>query len=255
MVSADRQTIMEANRSLRNIKTELETLLEKGVIDETVYDNIHAALPEESPLSGPLRRATSSNATPVQSNTASPAPTKAFANLDINSKSPAPPSYDDTPPPSLPSRKTNTKPIVAHARALYKYQGSDDRDVSFEKDDKISVFEYMNQDWWMGQNHRTGKEGIFPRNYVFVEREEKAPVQPLYGYPTQQAQSSNGPPQQRNPYHADNPEVAISEDGGSSSHDTSKYQQHGKKFGKKLGNAAIFGAGATIGGKIVNGIF
>jgi hypothetical protein len=29
----------------------------------------------------------------------------------------------------------------------------------------------------------------------------------------------------------------------------------GKKFGKKLGNAAIFGAGATIGGKIVNGIF
>jgi len=29
----------------------------------------------------------------------------------------------------------------------------------------------------------------------------------------------------------------------------------GKKFGKKLGNAAIFGAGATIGGNIVNSIF
>jgi len=29
----------------------------------------------------------------------------------------------------------------------------------------------------------------------------------------------------------------------------------GKKFGKKLGNAAVFGAGATIGGKIVNSIF
>ena len=107
----------------------------------------------------------------------------------------------------------------------------------------------------MGQNLRTGKEGIFPRNYVLVEKEEKAPVQPLYGYPAQQAQNRNGPPQQRNPYNADNPEVAISEGSGQSSHNSDKYQQHGKKFGKKLGNAAIFGAGTAIGGKIVNGIF
>jgi hypothetical protein len=35
----------------------------------------------------------------------------------------------------------------------------------------------------------------------------------------------------------------------------SKLEAGGKKFGKKLGNAAIFGAGASIGGKIVNGIF
>jgi len=35
----------------------------------------------------------------------------------------------------------------------------------------------------------------------------------------------------------------------------SKLGKNGEKFGKKLGNAAIFGAGATIGGKIVNGIF
>ena len=35
----------------------------------------------------------------------------------------------------------------------------------------------------------------------------------------------------------------------------SKGQEQGKKFGKKLGNAAIFGAGATIGGNIVNSIF
>jgi LAS seventeen-binding protein 1/2 len=36
---------------------------------------------------------------------------------------------------------------------------------------------------------------------------------------------------------------------------TSKLEEHGKKFGKKMGNAAIFGAGATIGSNIVNGIF
>lgn len=35
----------------------------------------------------------------------------------------------------------------------------------------------------------------------------------------------------------------------------SKVEEGGKKFGKKLGNAAIFGAGATIGGNIVNSIF
>jgi hypothetical protein len=35
----------------------------------------------------------------------------------------------------------------------------------------------------------------------------------------------------------------------------SKGGEMGKKFGKKLGNAAIFGAGATIGGNIVNSIF
>ena len=33
------------------------------------------------------------------------------------------------------------------------------------------------------------------------------------------------------------------------------FDDRGKKFGKKLGNAAIFGAGATIGGNIVNSIF
>lgn len=237
------------------MEQELENLLEKGVIDETVYDNIHAALPEESPLSGPLRRATSSNSTVTQSTHAISPPTNAFSNLDVKAKSPAPPSYDETPPPSLPTRKTNAKPIVAHARALYRYQGADERDVSFEKDDKISVFEYMNQDWWMGQNLRTGVEGIFPRNYVFVEHEEKAPVQPLYGYPQQTQQRQGGPPSRQNPYNASNPQVAISEDGGHQDPGPSKMEQNGKKFGKKLGNAAIFGAGATIGGKIVNGIF
>lgn len=137
---------------------------------------------------------------------------------------------------------------------MYKYPGADERDLPFEKDDKVSVFEYMNQDWWMGQNLRTGREGIFPRNYVFVEREEKAPVQPLYGYPQQgQQRVGGGPPQQKNPYDAHVPEMAVSE--GGQSQDPDKMQQYGKKFGKKLGNAAIFGAGATIGGKIVNGIF
>ncbi|EFZ01169.1 SH3 and variant SH3 domain protein [Metarhizium robertsii] len=278
MVSADRQLIMETNRSLRNIKTELENLLEKGVIDEAVFDQIHAALPQESPLSGPLRTTNGNTSTtaardspaPATSSTTSPPPpTQQMQNLGINngnptttSPSPGPPSYDQTPAPSLPSR--SIKPVLAHARALYRYVASDNRDVSFDKDDKIVVHQYMNQDWWMGQNTRTGQEGIFPRNYVLVEHEEQksapyaaAPyAQPQYGYPP----PGQGPPQQQNPYNSNVPPMAVAEGGQPANGEQqqggdSKVGEYGKKFGKKLGNAAIFGAGATIGGNIVNSIF
>ncbi|OAA45028.1 SH3 domain containing protein [Metarhizium rileyi] len=276
MVSADRQIIMETNRSLRNIKTELENLLEKGVIDEAVFDQIHATLPQESSLSGPLRTTNGNASTtaardspaPVSSSTSSPPPpTQQMQKLGINNRNPAttspspgPPSYDQTPAPDLPNR--SVKPALAHARALYRYVASDNRDVSFEKDDKIIVHQYMNQDWWMGQNTRTGQEGIFPRNYVLVENEEQksapyAPyAQPQYGYPS----PGQGPPQQQNPYNSSVPPVAVAEGGQPASGEQqqggdNKVGQYGKKFGKKLGNAAIFGAGATIGGNIVNSIF
>ncbi|KAL4721962.1 protein that induces appearance of [PIN+] prion when overproduced [Fusarium chlamydosporum] len=263
-MAADRQTIIEVNpiseRTSADIFKELENLLERGVIDDSVYDTINTALPAESSLSGPLRTATGAAA---KNNTAAPkaaspapsanaAPTKAFEDLKIKSHSPAPPSYDQTPPPGLPTR--NVKPTVAHARALYRYAASDGRDLSFEKDDRIAVYEYMNQDWWMGRNERTGQEGIFPRNYVLVDQETKKPVQPMqapaqpqYGYPAY----SQGPPPQQNPYNASVPPMAVAEGSGQQGDGKdNKVNEYGKKFGKKLGNAAIFGAGATIGGNI-----
>ncbi|KAF7557046.1 hypothetical protein G7046_g6137 [Stylonectria norvegica] len=250
-MSTDRQTIIETNRSLRNIKNELENLLERGVIDDSVFDTITTALPSESSLSGPLRTATSADntrRTPVTHAAA----TKALESLNINkSHSPAPPSYEQTPPPGLPTRAT--KPVVATARALYRYSGADARDLAFEKDDRVSVHEYMNADWWMGQNQRTGQEGIFPSNYVFIEHETKAAQQPQYGYP---AQHHNGPPAQQSPYNSNVPPMAIAEGGQPGQQPGGgKGAEMGKKFGKKLGNAAIFGAGATIGGNIVNSIF
>ncbi|KAH6956517.1 hypothetical protein HG530_001967 [Fusarium avenaceum] len=261
-MASDRQTIMEVNRSLRNIKNELENLLERGVIDDSVYDTISTALPDESPLSGPLRTATGNKNNNTAAKAASPAPsahvppTKAFEDLKVKSTSasPAPPAYDQTPPPGLPTR--NVKPTVAHARALYRYAASDGRDLSFEKDDRIAVYEYMNQDWWMGRNERTAQEGIFPRNYVLIDQETKKPVapipQPQYGYP-------QGPPPQQNPYNAHVPPMAVAEGSGQPGQEgegkDNKVNEYGKKFGKKLGNAAIFGAGATIGGNIVNSIF
>ncbi|KAH9235215.1 hypothetical protein K456DRAFT_52080 [Colletotrichum gloeosporioides 23] len=268
----DRQTIIETNRSLRTIKNELENLLEKGVITEETYDNIHATLPSETPLHGAASRAAPNASTPVQNNPTAP-PTNAMAALNVQpTASPAPPSYNQTGPPSLPSR-TPEKPILARARALYRYAGADARDVAFERDDRIAIHEYMNQDWWMGKNLRTGQEGIFPKTYVLVEQDsakgafapqpyappqaqwapqqpQYAPQQPVYGQPPQ------GPPPQQNPYNADAPPAAVAnEQTNTEGSGGGKAGEMGKKFGKKLGNAAIFGAGATIGSNIVNSIF
>jgi LAS seventeen-binding protein 1/2 len=110
----------------------------------------------------------------------------------------------------------------------------------------------MNADWWMGQNLRTGQEGIFPRSYV-------APEPPAGGY-------GGGPNEKQgynDPYNANAPPMAIAAQGGAvgaaqaqqQPHEPGKVEQGAKKFGKKLGNAAIFGAGATIGSNIVNSIF
>lgn len=105
-------------------------------------------------------------------------------------------------------------------------------------------------------------EGIFPRSYVNVINEKGgngyvAPPPPSnYGnMPLDVSQSGSGDP--------NDPEKK------------NKFEQGGKKFGKKLGNAgmfiydpscllyttsnscllAIFGAGATVGSNIVNSIF
>ncbi|KAK4124849.1 SH3-domain-containing protein [Parathielavia appendiculata] len=257
MVSEDRQRIIETNRSLRLIKNELESLLEKGVITDSAFDSISALLPAESPLSGgPVAAARTDNAnsslpTPSPSN---PSPAPAVS----------PPTYAQStaPPPSLPVRNNpppppaDSRPILTHARGLYRYAGTDARDVSFERDDRIAVLEYMNADWWMGRNLRTGQEGIFPRSYV-VEEQQSQEKMPVAGYPQQPqyaAPASGHYPIAPVPvggYGQQQQQQQESGGGGGSS----KIEEHGKKFGKKLGNAAIFGAGATIGSNIVNSIF
>lgn len=126
---------------------------------------------------------------------------------------------------------------------MYQYNAQDAGDLALMPNDNIVVTEYMNNEWWKGRNDRTGQEGIFPASYV--RRDEKsivpaaspAPVASNYG--NMPMDVSNGAQQQPH----DDPQ------------NPSKFEQGGKKFGKKLGNAAVFGAGATIGSKIVNGIF
>ncbi|KAK3298433.1 uncharacterized protein B0H64DRAFT_74843 [Chaetomium fimeti] len=301
-MSEARQRVMETNRSLRLIKTELENLLEKGVIDDTAFDSIHALLPAEASLAArsnnPTPAPSSTGGLPTPAQSISPAPPARNNNPNNNTNPhPAPPSYAQSTasPPSLPARNNPPappaapeKPVLTHARALYRYAASDARDCSFERDDRIAVHEYMNADWWMGRNLRTGQEGIFPRSYVVavaggdggekggvspvpVQQQQQQPQgyqQPQYagagggggggggGYPmapvpVQGYPAAPPPGQPVVPYGQQQQQQQQGQEGEG----VGKMGEHGKKFGKKLGNAAIFGAGATIGSNIVNSIF
>ena len=154
-----------------------------------------------------------------------------------NASNPPPPAYPT--PPAAPVGP----PVLCHATAMYQYNAQDAGDLALMPNDKIVVSEYMNNEWWKGRNERTGQEGIFPASYV--RREEKAltpaPVSNYGNMPVEVAHGHNG---------------QVAQYGGEpAKQEPSKFEEGGKKFGKKLGNAAVFGAGATIGSKIVNGIF
>lgn len=256
-VSEERQRIIGINRSLRTIKNELESLAERGAITDDVYDTIMSALPAESPLNSASSRdnvTKSNNAVTATPLPAEP-PSLAMGNLRIDND-PAPSSAIPAPTPA------STKVEIARATALYRYTESGD--CNFEVGDILSVYEYMNQDWWLGKNLRTGQEGVFPQNYVqrlphLAHSSYANEKGNLYqnGFPPpyhQQMQPSAPPPSGPvNPYNSAVPPMQVAEQPTDSK--LGKGGEMGKKFGKKLGNAAIFGAGATIGGNIVNSIF
>lgn len=127
---------------------------------------------------------------------------------------------------------------------MYQYNAQDAGDLALMPNDKVVVTEYMNNEWWKGRNERTGMEGIFPASYV---RKEEKSVVPAY----------SGAPAPSNYGNMPLDVASGAQQGGQvqPAGEPSKMEQNGKKFGKKLGNAAIFGAGATIGGNIVNSIF
>ncbi|KAK4137067.1 hypothetical protein BT67DRAFT_440067 [Trichocladium antarcticum] len=297
MVSGDRQRVIEANRSLRLIKNELESLLEKGVITDTAFDSINSLLPAEASLHGAaaagpvhnLPTPSPSTTTTTARTTTSPAPALAATNNNPAALY-APPSYaqSTSSAPALPNRNRtpappppDAKPVLAHARALYRYAATDARDCSFERDDRLAVHEYMNADWWMGRNTRTGAEGIFPRAYVVVVEAAaaaadgvksvagagagaggyyQAPQQPQYAVPGPGYHAGGGypaAPGPAQPYQGQGMEQQQQQQQqqGQEGDAGNKVGDAGKKIGKKLGNAAIFGAGATIGSNIVNSIF
>jgi hypothetical protein len=230
-------------RQHSDLPKNLQFLVDASIITAAQHDTIVSQLPVSAensaralpavPVMGLSHMNLNSQPTPA----ASPAPEKKAANVgyyaDTQTTNAPPPAYPSA--PAAPQGPT----ILAYASALYQYNAQDAGDLALMPNDKIVVTEYMNTEWWKGKNERTGMEGIFPASYV--RKEEKAIVPA--GYPSAPAPSNYG----NMPLDVSNSAQAPQE--------PSKAEQNGKKFGKKLGNAAIFGAGASIGGKIVNGIF
>ncbi|KKA16934.1 SH3 domain protein [Rasamsonia emersonii CBS 393.64] len=220
-------TTAMTNRSLRTIRA---------------LSSILSQLPDVTQLHAPVSQAQSS--APAQTSAPTPAyspPTSQLANTSLNEKTSVP-SQNQYPSTAPPPSYAQSAPVLSIASALYAYTPTDAGDLALQPHDRIQVLEHMNNDWWRGRNERTNLEGIFPRSYVTVLDEKPAP-------PVAAPQPTN----------YGNMPLEVSESGSSAptsgGRKPSKFEEQGKKFGKKMGNAAIFGAGATIGSNIVNSIF
>jgi len=246
------QTAM-INRSIRTIKAELEYLCDASVISPQTLSDLLNRIPEQTALHAPI----SVGAVPTANGAAGQLqpPTSPLSNLNLqngrsngslNEKSDnsyfQPPAPSPQPPPAYGSPRPQQEagwPALCQATALYAYTSNDAGDLELQPNDHVEVIEYMNAEWWKGRSTRTGQEGIFPRSYVKVAEDKGVPPNPSaptnYGnMPLEVSQSGGSPVGQ---YHIPNKGVEM-----------------GKKFGKKLGNAAIFGAGATLGSDLVNSI-
>lgn len=218
--------------SVATIKAELKYLKEQGALDESAYRDIESLLPRPAPK-------------PVESSNMS-------QNLEV-------------------------------VEALYAFAPQQEGDLALQPNDRIEILEKLSPEWYKGRCN--GKVGVFPSNYVkpvekrevVVNRPIPAPVptppqyaaytpppaqqqQPTQPFPPQFSGYYQQPPppqQQMQPYVQQYPQAQVvqqqpvPQQQGSSSGGSDAL----KKFGSKLGNAAIFGAGATIGSDLVNSIF
>ncbi|KAG7663083.1 PIN3 [[Candida] subhashii] len=262
------------NRSLTTIRTELEFLRDSEVITEALFNRLDSALPQRYQKDSKpwdvdvLNSASSGVPTPSPVPQAPPAEVNKVAD-SLAKTTISPPAY--TPPPQPQVRKP-----VGYCVALYDFPAQQAEDLNLIKDDKIAIIEHLSEDWWKGYKNGTDPEkaGVFPSNYVrsISEQEfsssysEKASYNaPQYNTPPpQQQQPSYGgyaqfpppstnyypPPQQYQP-----PPPQQVQEVQPQEQQNNRVEEGAKKFGKKLGNAAIFGAGATIGSNIVNSIF
>lgn len=222
------------NRSLTNIRTELDFLKESNIISDDVFKQINDALPQR---------------------------------YDPNS-----------------SRESVNSTQLEYVEAIYAFPPQQDGDLELRLGDKIQVLERPSNEWYKGKCN--GKVGMFPANYVkpaFSNTSQRGshggPPEYKDDNKLQQQYSNNSssqisyqnpqenqpfPPPSTNYYQQpqqvivqqpqqgqEQPQQVIVEQPQQQNHNNDKL----KKFGSKLGNAAIFGAGATLGSDLVNSIF
>lgn len=206
------------NRALTNVRTELDFLRESNVITEDVYNNILDQIP-----------------------------IKYDANRSRESVS-----------------SGGQKEYV---EALYEFEPQQGGDLHIRPGDKIEILEKPSPEWYKGRCN--GQTGMFPSNYVkpivsdssamvsfqppqYEPKKEAYSPQPQYQAPPPQQYQQPFPPASTGYYQQPAPQqqAVVQQE-----QPQSTGSSHMKKFGSKLGNAAIFGAGATIGSDIVNSIF
>lgn len=257
------------NRSLTTVRTELEFLKDSEVLSEELYNKLLGALPPKYTNNmtpwGVDKLGLSSSSAPVEEDLSAK-----FASTNLNE-----PAADQK-----------------YCEALYDFTPVEQDDVRLARGDKLVITECLSSSWYKGYRKGEKREsaGVFPSNYVKIISEsefetperETAPPPPKYEaaesavvhsppsqppqnygpaqnyqqqYPPQNYQNYGNapfPPQSTNYYPPAQPpqnqEVVEQQSGSLGSN-------HFKKFGSKLGNAAIFGAGASIGSNIVNSIF
>ncbi|QLQ80099.1 hypothetical protein HG537_0D00990 [Torulaspora globosa] len=150
--------------------------------------------------------------------------------------------------------------------ALYRFDPQQDGDLALNPGDKVEVLEKPSNEWFKGKCN--GRVGMFPSNYVkpiFSGSEVSRPsVPPPPQYEQQQVQRMDSQPsgssyQQPLPYPPPSTGYYQQQPAPQPVQQEQPQQHHAgsqlRKFGSKLGNAAIFGAGATMGSDIVNSIF
>ncbi|KAI5950612.1 PIN3 [Candida margitis] len=278
------------NRSLTTVRTELEFLRDSEVITDALYNKLVEALPkkykkDENAWDVDVLETNSTSQKEAFAPTANePAPSyeeksnklaQEFASTHIS-----PPAHPPTPSRSGP------KP-VGYCVASFEYNAQEPDDLNLSKGDKLAVVEHLSEDWWKG--YKVGstpeKAGVFPSNYVTVISEaefsssENRLVAPRPASSSQNSYSSYGPPTYDQPplsnqpsyggyaqypppstnyypppqqYQQPQPQQVMvapeQQQQQSSGHDRVK------KYGSRFGEAALFGAGASVGANIVNSI-
>ncbi|CAI4063599.1 hypothetical protein SUVZ_07G3680 [Saccharomyces uvarum] len=232
------------NRSLKNIRNELDFLKESEVISDDIFNLINSKLPE-----------------------------KWDGNLG----------------------SFHNESVEEFVEALYDFEAQQEGDLSLKTGDKIQILEKISPDWYRGKaNNRVGifpanyVKPAFARSAspgtegasLSSKLSRPSVLPPSYEpvvlqYPSQQAPAPYAPPphqqqaplpfppsftnyyQQPQQQYAPPPQAPVQPQ---QPQQPQQQQSSGassafKSFGSKLGNAAIFGAGSTIGSDIVHSIF
>ncbi|ODV97637.1 hypothetical protein PACTADRAFT_47513 [Pachysolen tannophilus NRRL Y-2460] len=243
------------NRSLATVRTELEFLQDSDVITPKLYEFILKKLPQHytdgmSPYD--LESENSINQGNVSEKLSS---LSVDDEKQDHSSLPPPPAY----PPQ--QQQQQHSQVLGYAEALYDFQKQEPTDLELHKGDKITIYEKPSADWWKGTIGNAS--GMFPSNYVrvFDGNPQTYPYekqsynnsntsQPQYPPPQGSPSGYYPPPQPIVQQPPQQQPVVVQQQAQQSQSNHSGF----KRFGKQLKDAAVFGAGATIGSDIVNSI-